>query len=77
MMDVVKKSGADAVHPGYGFLAENADFAEAVLSNGIIWVGPPPGVMSSIESKCYCRKIAKKVGVPIVAWDCRAHQRCG
>lgn len=66
IMTAVKKSGADAVHPGYGFLAENASFAKAVTSQGIIWVGPPPDVMSKIESKCYCRQVASSVGVPYI-----------
>jgi len=59
----VQQSGADAVHPGYGFLAENSDFAEAVAANGAIWVGPPSDVMSKIESKCYCRQTASEIGV--------------
>lgn len=66
IIGAAKKSGADAIHPGYGFLAEIADFAEAVVSNGIIWVGPPSQVMAKIESKCYCRKLAQSVGVPVI-----------
>ena len=66
IMKAVEESGADGVHPGYGFLAENASFAEAVISHGIIWVGPPPGVMSKIESKCYCRQIASGINVPFI-----------
>jgi acetyl/propionyl-CoA carboxylase alpha subunit len=66
IIDVVKKSGADAVHPGYGFLAENASFAEAVVANGYTWVGPSPAVLRAIESKCYCREIAAQVNVPFV-----------
>ncbi len=61
-----EKTGADAIHPGYGFLAENANFARATVSKGIIWVGPPPNVMSTIESKCYCRQIADWIHIPIV-----------
>ena len=61
-----KKSGANAVHPGYGFLSENANFAKAVASQGIIWVGPSPEVMSKIEQKCYCRQIAASIGVPYI-----------
>lgn len=66
IIDVMKKSGADAVHPGYGFLSENFSFAEAVVANGATWIGPPPEVLKSIESKCYCRQIAIKVDVPVV-----------
>lgn len=66
IINAVKKSGADAVHPGYGFLSENASFAEAVVSQGITWVGPPSAVLKAIESKCYCREIAVKMGVPFV-----------
>lgn len=66
IIDVLKKSGADAVHPGYGFLSENASFAEAVYASGATWVGPPPSVLNSIDSKCYCRKIATDAGVPVV-----------
>ena len=66
IMTAVKKSGADAVHPGYGFLAENASFAKAIASQGITWVGPPAKVMERIESKCYCRQIASNAGVPYI-----------
>ncbi len=66
IIDAVRESGADAVHPGYGFLSENASFAEAVASQGITWVGPPSTVLKAIESKCYCREIAVKIGVPFV-----------
>ncbi|RJX29671.1 MAG: ATP-grasp domain-containing protein [Dethiobacter sp.] len=66
IIDAVKKAGADAVHPGYGFLSENYSFAEAVVSSGVTWIGPPPGVMKAIESKCYCRQIAYRVNVPII-----------
>src|SRR3989442_8815294 len=51
LIDVAKKSGADAVHPGYGFLAENADFAEAVIDAGLIWIGPPPQAMRLLGDK--------------------------
>lgn len=64
--EVVTKSNADAVHPGYGFLAENASFAEAVEKLGVIWVGPPAKVMKKIESKCFCRMMAREAGVPII-----------
>ena len=67
IMHAAEVSAADAVHPGYGFLAETTDFPEAVLSKGMVWVGPPPDVMRVLQSKCYCRQIAQKVGVPVVA----------
>ena len=66
IIEAVKSSGADAVHPGYGFLSENASFAEAVAAGGATWVGPPPAVLKSIDSKCYCRRIATDAGVPVV-----------
>jgi acetyl-CoA carboxylase, biotin carboxylase subunit len=66
LVGAIKDSGADAVHPGYGFLSENADFAEAVERAGAVWVGPPSSILRAIESKCYCRQIATRVGVPVV-----------
>lgn len=65
LVDVVKKSGADAVHPGYGFLSESAKFAYAVASAGSKWIGPDPSILENIESKCYCRNIADHLGVPL------------
>jgi len=65
IIEVIKKSGADAVHPGYGFLSESAGFAKDVTDAGAIWIGPKPEFLEDIESKCYCRQIAKKAGVPI------------
>jgi len=66
ILAAAKQSGADAIHPGYGFLSENSSFAEAVAANGIVWVGPPPAVLKAIDSKCYCRKIAAAAGVPVI-----------
>ena len=65
VLEAMKKSGADAVHPGYGFMSENAEFAKAVVAAGATWVGPPPEVLHRIESKSYCRKLAHSLGVPI------------
>jgi geranyl-CoA carboxylase alpha subunit len=59
-----KQSGADAVHPGYGFLSENADFAQAVIDAGLAWIGPPPAAMRALGSKSAAKKIAIETGVP-------------
>ena len=67
LITVAKQSGADAVHPGYGFLSENADFAQAVIDSGLIWIGPPPSAIRALGDKVSARKIASKVGAPLVA----------
>ena len=64
---VAKSSGADAIHPGYGFLSERADFAQAVIDAGLIWIGPPPAAISALGDKVSARRIAAKVGAPLVA----------
>jgi acetyl-CoA/propionyl-CoA carboxylase biotin carboxyl carrier protein len=64
---VAKESGADAVHPGYGFLSERADFAQAVKDAGLIWIGPPPAAISALGDKVSARRIAAKAGAPLVA----------
>ena len=61
-----KKSGANAVHPGYGFLSENADFAQAVIDAGLIWIGPPPSAIRDLGDKVSARHIAAKAGAPQV-----------
>jgi acetyl-CoA/propionyl-CoA carboxylase biotin carboxyl carrier protein len=65
IMDVAKRSGADAVHPGYGFLAENADFARAVIAGGLIWIGPSPDAIERLGDKVSARHVAEKVGAPL------------
>ncbi len=62
-----KDSGSDAVHPGYGFLSERADFAQAVIDAGLIWIGPPPAAISALGDKVSARRIAAKAGAPLVA----------
>jgi acetyl-CoA/propionyl-CoA carboxylase biotin carboxyl carrier protein len=64
---IAQKTGADSVHPGYGFLAENAGFAQAVLDAGLVWIGPPPAAIDALGDKVQARHIAQKVGAPLVA----------
>jgi acetyl-CoA/propionyl-CoA carboxylase biotin carboxyl carrier protein len=64
---LAKESGADAIHPGYGFLSENADFAQAVIDARLIWIGPPPSAISALGDKVSARRIAAKAGAPLVA----------
>ena len=66
LIDVAKRSGADAVHPGYGFLAENAEFAQAVIDAGLIWIGPPPSAIRDLGDKVSARHIAARAGAPQV-----------
>jgi len=61
------KSESDAVHPGYGFLSENADFAQAVIDAGLIWIGPSPAAISALGDKVSARRIASAAGAPLVA----------
>ena len=67
IISVAIQSGAEAIHPGYGFLSENAKFAQAVIDAGLIWVGPPPAAIAALGDKVSARKIAAQVGAPLVA----------
>ena len=66
ILQIAERSGADGVHPGYGFLAENAAFARAVIDAGLIWIGPPPAAIDALGDKVQARHIAQKVGAPLV-----------
>jgi len=66
LLAIAGKTGADAVHPGYGFLAENAGFAQAVIDAGLVWIGPPPAAIDALGDKVQARHIAAKVGAPLV-----------
>src|SRR4051795_4551594 len=67
LLEAAKRSGADSVHPGYGFLSENADFAQAVLDAGLTWIGPSPQAIRDLGDKVTARHIAQRAGAPLVA----------
>ncbi|MFE6457923.1 acetyl/propionyl/methylcrotonyl-CoA carboxylase subunit alpha [Streptomyces cinereoruber] len=67
VLQAAKDSGADAIHPGYGFLSENAEFAQAVLDADLIWIGPPPQAIRDLGDKVAARHIAQRAGAPLVA----------
>jgi acetyl-CoA/propionyl-CoA carboxylase biotin carboxyl carrier protein len=66
IVETAKRARADAIHPGYGFLAENAAFAQAVMDAGICWVGPPPAAIAAMGDKLEARKVAERAGAPLV-----------
>ncbi|MGM7699479.1 acetyl/propionyl/methylcrotonyl-CoA carboxylase subunit alpha [Microbacterium sp. A84] len=65
ILSIARRAGADAVHPGYGFLAENAEFARAVIGAGMIWIGPSPEAIESLGDKVTARHVAERVGAPL------------
>ncbi|GGT57654.1 acetyl/propionyl/methylcrotonyl-CoA carboxylase subunit alpha [Streptomyces purpureus] len=67
VLQAAKDAGADAIHPGYGFLSENADFAQAVIDAGLTWIGPPPQAIRDLGDKVAARHIAQRAGAPLVA----------
>jgi propionyl-CoA carboxylase alpha chain len=67
IIDAARKAGADAIHPGYGFLSENAGFAQAVLDAGLTWIGPPPAAIESMGSKIESKRLMADAGVPVLA----------
>ncbi|WP_028281490.1 biotin carboxylase N-terminal domain-containing protein [Arthrobacter sp. H5] len=66
IIEAAQRSGADAIHPGYGFLSENAEFAQLVIDAGITWIGPPPAAIAKLGDKVQARHIAEQVGAPLV-----------
>ena len=65
ILSIAKRSGTDAIHPGYGFLSENADFAQMVIDADLIWIGPPPAAIRSLGDKVSARHIANEAGAPL------------
>ena len=65
IIKVAQESGADSVHPGYGFLAENAEFAQAVMDAGLIWIGPSPEAIDALGDKAKAKQIAERANAPL------------
>ena len=65
ILSIARRAGADAVHPGYGFLAENAEFARAIIDAGMTWIGPSPEAIEALGDKVTARHVAEKVGAPL------------
>lgn len=66
MVDAALRSGSDAIHPGWGFLAENESFAQKVIDAGLLWIGPPPRVIHLMGNKIQAKQLARKAGVPVI-----------
>ena len=66
LIEAARRAGADAVHPGYGFLSENADFARAVIDTGLTWIGPPPDAIAAMGSKTEAKRLMADAGVPVL-----------
>lgn len=66
IIDAARAAGADAIHPGYGFLSENAEFAEAVIDAGLVWIGPPPAAITAMGSKVNAKELMAAAGVPVL-----------
>ncbi len=66
LVDAARRAGADAIHPGYGFLSENAEFARTVLDAGLTWIGPPPESIDQMGSKVLAKELMEKAGVPVL-----------
>ncbi|MDT7742465.1 MAG: acetyl-CoA/propionyl-CoA carboxylase, biotin carboxylase, biotin carboxyl carrier protein, partial [Actinomycetota bacterium] len=66
LIAAARESGANGIHPGYGFLSENSDFAQAVIDAGLIWIGPSPQAIRDLGDKVTARKIAERAGAPLV-----------
>ncbi|HSX94198.1 MAG TPA: biotin carboxylase N-terminal domain-containing protein, partial [Hydrogenophaga sp.] len=75
LIEAARATGADALHPGYGFLSENADFAQAVIDAGLVWVGPPPAAIRTLGSKSAAKALAQAHGVPVLPGYFGADQR--
>ena len=66
LLEIARRTGADCVHPGYGFLSENADFARAVMDAGLTWIGPSPEAIETLGNKVQARQLATEVGLSLI-----------
>ena len=77
IIEITRESGAEAIHPGYGLLSENAEFARRCHEEGIAFIGPSPEVISKMGSKIVARKLMEQAGVPVVPGIASSFSRCG